>query len=162
MNKENMDNVEKFIEENGVHPEIRMSETEIKRRVYKTMAENNAAFVLADAANSFFIDCEKGLSVLGKGFKNEQKMKFSRLKQAVRLAKNLSAEIADELYQLKDEEKSFALYDSDFYYNLIKLIEDRTGEDPTKAYILLEFLLGMPSTGLYDVKLDDFRWQGKK
>lgn len=155
LTSESLRNAEKFIEESGVHPEIPMSRQEIRRRVIKTMTENNIAFVLADAANSFFVDCTVGLSALGLEFKREQKMKFARLKNAVRQAKDLSAELGGELYTLED--RDFALFDSDFYYNLLKLIEDRIAEDPAKTTMLLQYLFAMPSHGIFNVRLEDFK-----
>lgn len=156
MNDENMAHVEEYISKYGVQPQICMSEKEIRRRVFKTMAENNIAYLLCDVANSFFVDCIKGLSLLGKDLARDAKMKYNRLVRTVALARDLTADIGGELYTIKDSE--LAISDSDFYYNLIRLIEDRIGEDPQKTNMLIEFLLGMPSKGLYNITLEDFKW----
>ncbi len=139
----------------GFRPVLPCSEKEAVERTFRLMTENNLAFILCDAAQSFFVDCERGLGFFGKGVSRSDKMKFNQLKRVVKQGNQLTKELGSILYGL--EEADSALHDSDYYYNLIKLIEDRCGDNAQKSNLLLEFLLQMPSSGLFDVDISDFQ-----
>lgn len=132
-----------------------MTKEQIAEKFKEAMILNNLAFVLAEAANTFFLDMSAKFAELGLGFKHEDKHNFSEMRKYAEKAKYYSAKIAKSLYNLEDADD--ALYDADWFYLFTKLIHDRLGTDNRKTHMLIEFLDTMPSEGLFKVGLEDFQ-----
>ncbi len=115
----------------------------------------NFSFVLSDALHSIFLDAETAFNKLDGSFSGEDKHNFNGLKKAAAQGRMFAACLKRRIYGIEEEDS--ACKDSDDYYYLLKLIEDRTGEDRRKFNMLLEFLLQMPEGGLFKVKFDDFK-----
>lgn len=137
------------------NPRIPMSRERIAELYKEAMVYNNLAYVLTEAVNTLVGDMETRISTLGLGFKREEKVNFTELVRAVRRARYYSGEISKALYEI--EESGDALHDADWWYYFVKLVMDRTGDDPQKTHLLLEYLDTMPSDGLFDVGIKDFR-----
>lgn len=128
---------------------------EIKRRLEHALMCNSLAIVLADAADTFHVDADNELDLLGCPFKQERKKQFSTMRSAIKNAKAATYAVAKNLYD--DEDADAGAHDSDWWHNLMKLILDRVGEDPIKTHMLLEFLDRMPSLGRFKVGLETFQ-----
>lgn len=134
-----------------------MTREQIRRCVQRGMVANNLAFVLADTANTFLMDCEGDLRKLGVGFGYNDKYNFNQMMRHITAARKWAAKSALPIYELK-EETDDACADSDWWYHMARLIDDRLGDDRRKTNMLLEFLLQMPSeVGLFKVTYDDFK-----
>lgn len=135
-----------------------MSRKEIQELVQKAMIQNNFAFVLADVANTFLLDCEKSLERFGVAFSQKDRYNFGMVLKKISEARKWAGVAASPIYHLKMGETDNACADSDWWYNFIKLIDDRLGDDPRKTNMLLEYVLSMPSEiGLFNIKYDDFK-----
>lgn len=133
-----------------------LSREAIHRKVQRGMVLNNLAFVLADAANTFLMDMESELASLGVGFRQEDKYNFNQMLSHVKAARKWAEKSALPIYEMSEVDDACA--DSDWWYNMIKLIDDRLGDDRRKTNMLLEFILAMPSeVGLFNVTYNDFK-----
>lgn len=132
-----------------------MSEEEQKKLEEELYIVQNVAYILTDTVNSYYMDLLGKLEVFGWKLEKEDKMHFNAMKKAIENAKYHSQQITKHVYNLKDAEG--ALYDADWFYNIIKMLYDRLGEDARKTNMLLEFLDAMPSEGVFKIGLKDFQ-----
>jgi hypothetical protein len=133
-----------------------MSRDKIRRLVLRGMVSNNLAFVLADVAHSFLMDCEGDLSRLGVCFGHADKYNFNQMLFHLRAAMKWAKKSALPMYGICDSADACA--SSDWWYAFVKLVDDRVGSDYGKTKSLLDLLLGMSrEEGLYDVTFDDFK-----
>ena len=83
-------------------------------------------------------------------------MRFKRMTKAIEDARKRAAESCCGLY-MKPCADDFA-EDCDFWYNIIRLIADRVGDDKLKSKQLVNWIVTMPSTlHMFDVKKRDFK-----
>lgn len=144
--------VDKFVP--NITPPPGMTIEQVKEELSEALALNVLTYTLVDTVNTMFVDMECSLGKLGLYMKKSERMKFNQLKQAAKKAKYWSNECA---YNLNIDVDSGKLQnDSDFWYNLIKLIQDRLGDDERKFRLLIEFLDTMPSEGLFKIGIQDF------
>jgi len=149
--------LEEVIKENnldtsGLSPEA------VRRHAKIAMNANSLAYILADAAETFLMDCEVSLSKFDRHLKREVKQNFAQMKRCVHSARAATKKAAQPMYDTDSGFTDDACIDADWWYNFVKLVDDRVGTNPQKTHLLLEFLLNMPSEGegLYNVKLEDF------
>ena len=87
----------------------------------------NLAYLCADVANSFAIDCMSLIRQFNKDYKREEKQRWSELGRLLRLVNaNLKA-LAKNGYETKEAEDYAE--SSDIIYNLLLLISDRADSD---------------------------------
>ena len=87
----------------------------------------NLAYLSADVANSFAIDCMALIKHINKDYKREEKQRWSELGRLLRLVNaNLKA-LAKNGYETKEAEDYAE--SSDIIYNLLLLISDRAESD---------------------------------
>lgn len=142
----------RMVEKTGIDKDV------IRRLIRKATLCNNMAYILADVCNTFLMDCEGILSKFDVCFDKSDKYNFRRVLEHVRAARKWSEKASSPLYGLSGDQSDLACADSDWWYNLIKLLDDRLGEDARKTNMFLEFVLSMPSEiGLFDVKYEDFK-----
>ena len=133
-----------------------MSREAIHKAVEKGMVLNNFAFVLADVCNTFLMDCENELKRFDVAFGQTDKYNFRQMLSHISAARKWAEKSALPIYDIPDADDACA--DSDWWYSFIKLVNDRTGENPSKTNLLLEYVLNMPSEmNMFDVKYNDFK-----
>ena len=133
-----------------------MSRDAIHRAVERGMVLNNLAFVLADACNTFLMDCENELKRFDVAFGQTDKYNFRQMLSHISAARKWAEKSALPIYDIPDADDACA--DSDWWYSFIKLVNDRTGENLSKTNLLLEYVLNMPSEmNMFDVKYNDFK-----
>lgn len=148
--------IEAMIDRFDMTTKCGLSREAIHKKVQRGMILNNLAFVLADAANSALMDMEEELSGLGVAFSQNDKYNFKQMLSHVTAAKKWAEKSALPIYEIKDADDACA--DSDWWYNMIKLIDDRLGDDVQKTNMLLEYVLAMPSEiGLFKITYNDFK-----
>lgn len=159
--KRNRD-IDDMIDRFHMEQKCRLTREQIRTKVLKGMVLNNIAFVLADAANTALMDMETELKGLGVAFSQKDKQNFNEMLRHVTAARKWAERSALPIYEIDDADDACA--DSDWWYNFIKLVDDRIGEDTRKTNLLLEYLLNMPSEiGLFNVKYNDFKvWRKDK
>ena len=131
-----------------------MTKEEAMLTARQVVSNLNITFVLADTLNSFMIDTETGLSKMGLTLSHEDKHRFLLMMKAIKSAKNLTSGFARPLYGIVDADD--ACQTSDWYYNFIKLVEDKI-TDKQRTHDILKMLFSMESeTPLYNVTAKDF------
>lgn len=150
--------LEEVIQSHNLYKESHMSPEAVRHHAKMAMVTNSLAYILADAAESFLMDCEHSLNKFDRMVKNESKQNFKRMRQCVHAARAAAKKAASPMYETRSGFTDDACFDSDWWYNLIKLLDDRVGVNQQKTQMLLEFLLNMPSEGdgLFNPKYDDF------
>lgn len=87
----------------------------------------NLAYLSADVANSFAIDCMSLIKQIKKDYKREEKQRWAELGRLLRLVNaNLKA-LAKNGYETKEADDYAE--SSDIIYNLLLLISDRADSD---------------------------------
>jgi len=133
-----------------------LTREQIHRKVLRGMVLNNLSFILADVVNTLVMDMESELSVFGIGLSQQEKYNFKQMFTHLQAARKWSEKCALPIYALKETDNACA--DSDWWHNLILLIDDRLGDDCRKTNMFLEYLLAMPSeVDLFKIKYDDFK-----
>ena len=154
--RECLSSIDAMIDRYDMERRCDMSRDAIRRHVRRGMLQNNFAFICADMANTFLLDCEQELKPFGVGFGHKDKYNFNQMLNHITAAKKWAKMSALPIYGI--DECDDACADSDWWYNMLKLIDDRTGDDPRKTHMLLEWLLSMPSeVGLFNIKYEDFK-----
>ena len=133
-----------------------ISRDELHKRVEKATLCLNIASCLADVVETLVMDSECLLRQLGATFEREDKMNFKRLNKSLQDAQKCAKRCCLGLYQ-HEQADDFA-NDCDWWYNIIRLIADRTGEDELKTKQVINWLVTMPSVlHMFDVKKRDFK-----
>ena len=148
--------IEALIERFDMERKCSMSREQIRAAVLRSMVLNNFAFICADLANTFLLDCEHELKRFGVVFRHGDKYNFNQMLTHIHAARKWSAKSTLPLYEIEDKDNACA--ESDWWYSLMKLIDDRIGSNNRKTNMFLEWLLAMPSEeNIFDVTYDDFK-----
>ena len=150
--------LEEVIKANNLDKNSTMSPESIKHFAKKAMITNSLAYILADAAETFLMDCDFALSKFDRHLTKEVKQSFKLMHKAVHSARLAAQKAAEPMYKTDSGFTDDACIDSDWFYNFLKLLDDRVGVNPQKTRLLLDFLLNMPSEGegLFNPKFEDF------
>ena len=124
-----------------------MNEQEIATR--KALFYTNIAYLLADMANTAVMDADTEFKKISGGIKSDERKKFSYAKNQLRKAKEITERIAKPIYKLSEADD--ACSDSDYLFEALKLIIDRTSETTDSKKQMLEYITQMPSKmGIYE------------
>ena len=150
--------LEEVIKAHNLTKDSQMSPEAVKHWAKMAMVTNSLAYILADAAESFLMDCDEALGKFDKNLVQKTKQNFKELHKCVVAAKAAAKKAASPIYETTSGYTDDACIDSDWWYNFVKLLDDRVGVNPQKTQMLLEFLLQMPSEGdgLFNPKYEDF------
>ena len=87
----------------------------------------NMAHCLSDVIETLVMDAECILRPFGATFEREDKLRFKQLSKALQDAQKCAKRTTLGLY--KHEQADDFAEDCDWWYNMIRLLADRTGED---------------------------------
>ena len=133
-----------------------LTREQIYARVKTGMVCLNLALVMTDVAQSLLIDMEDALRPMGAAMNQTDKRKFRQMMRNVEAAKKLAEQFNKETYEHHDGQL-FA-EDADWWYNIVRLIDDRTGANIQKTRLVLKWLHTLPSEiGIFKVKMSDFK-----
>lgn len=133
-----------------------LTREELHRHIEKATMCLNIAHCLADVCETLVMDSESILRPFGATFERQDKMYFKQLSKSLQNARKCAKRCCMDLYQHKDV-NDFA-EDSDWWYNIIRLIADRVGDDELKTKQVINWLITMPSVmNMFDVKKRDFK-----
>lgn len=140
------------LDTSGLSPEA------TRHYAHLAMTTNSLAYILADAAETFLLDSETALNKFDRHLLKEVKQNFQQMNRQVHAARLAAKKAARPMYTTDSGFTDDACNDSDWWYNFMKLVDDRIGTNKQKSHLLLEFLLNMPSEGegLFNPKFDDF------
>lgn len=149
-----------LIDDNNLPQKSGKTRDELYAAIKKVTSLNHLAFVLADAANSILIDCDQEMSKVGVFFTHKNKQNFNQMLNHIRSAIVWSKKTISPIYDEKDnDDVDGSCNDSDWYYNCIKLIEEKIAGDEKKTDDFLHYLLSIEGgKGLYKIKYDNFKF----
>jgi hypothetical protein len=148
--------LDEIIDRCGMMSKTGLSREELYKSVNKATMCLNIASCLADVIETLVMDSESILRHFGATFEREDKMNFKRLTKSLQDTQKCANRCCIELYN-HEQSKDFA-DDCDWWYNIIRLIADRTGEDELKTAQVINWLVTMPSVlHMFNVKKRDFK-----
>jgi hypothetical protein len=129
---------------------------ELHKMVEKATMCLNMAHCLSDVIETLVMDAEWTLRPFGATFEREDKLHFKQLTKALQDAQKCAKRTTFGLYQHQDAD-DFA-EDCDWWYNMVRLLADRTGDNELKTLQVINWLTTMPSQlNMFDVKKRDFK-----
>lgn len=132
-----------------------LTHDELRTIVRRALVSLNLSYVLADVVDWLMKDVEDELLKVKVPYDDRDRSYFKEMKKLVGASRKWAQQATRDLYHIKEAD-DFA-GESDWWYNIIRLIEDRTGEDELKTKQVLQWLTTMPSVmGLFKVKMKDF------
>ena len=132
------------------------SREELRALVHKGITCLNIAYCLADVIDWLIFDTDSTLGPFGASLDKNDKRMFKQLKRTLASARQQARDITRGVYHHEDGEKFQG--ESDWWYNIIRLIEDRTGDDELKTRQVINWLVTMPSVlNMFDVRTKDFK-----
>ena len=102
----------------------------------------NVAYILADVCNTFAMNAENELGKVRLQLREKEKQQFGALVTKAKELKVMSKQVASSIYRIDQVEQ--ACEDSDWLYEFILLLIDRTGENEdkmTKARAMIFIML---------------------
>ena len=148
--------LDEFINEHHLTEHTSMPIERIRLLVNRAMTANNLAFILADVINSFMLDCESDLAHFDKCFSQKARKNFKLMRQNIKAARKWAQELSNPIYHSVVTDSLCS--DSDWWYALVKLIDDRVSDNAQRCNQFLEFLLNMPEgSSPYKTTLEDFK-----
>lgn len=104
---------------------------------------NGATFIFCAVANIFALDTEYYLRKLGKEYRQQEKYLINRqAEQAEQLRKNIS-QLKHQLFNSYKEDD--VLDDVGYFYDIYRLIIDRTGDDEEAMTKVRSLIYNLPS-----------------
>ena len=116
---------------------------ELHEVVRKALVSLNLAYAMADVADYLLKDVEQLLWSVKVPYNDRDKAYFKEWKKLTCAARKWAKKITHDLYRRDDAEETAD--DFDWWFNMIRLIADRTGEDKLKTKQVIQWLAHMPS-----------------
>lgn len=133
-----------------------MTREELHRHIETVAVLMDLTTVLADVIDSMLLDIDDLLAKVKTPLDDRDRSYFKEMKKLVGASRKWAQRATRDLYHIKETDDFTG--ESDWWYNIIRLIEDRTGEDELKTKQVLRWLTTMPSVmGLFKVNMKDFR-----
>ena len=104
--------------------------TTTQRIFAKAALLTSMAYVLADIMDSYVMEAESNLALVGKGFSKTEKYEVKKVQWEAENLQRRVKQLAKPIYEIKDADDAIA--DSDYFADLFLLIVDRVGEDNNK------------------------------
>lgn len=128
---------------------------ELHHLVRKALVSLNLAYAMADVADYLLKDVESLLLSINVAYDDRDRSYFKEWKKLTGAARKWANKITHDLYKREDAEETAD--DFDWWFNMIRLIADRTGEDKLKTKQIIQWLMTMPSVmHLFNVQTKDF------
>lgn len=155
-NERQRDELDDVIDRCDMMARTGLTRDELHKRVEKATLCLNMAHCLSDVIETLVMDAEGILRPFGATFEREDKLHFKQLTKSLQDAQKCSKRCCIGLYN-HEQVNDFA-EDCDWWYNIIRLIADRVGDDELKTLQVINWLVTMPSTlQMFDVKKRDFK-----
>ena len=157
MKEETRQLLDMIIDKMNLERSTGMCREEIRKNIDKAATLLDLSVCLADVVDSMMMDvADIAAKVKIPMMDDRERSYFKELKKLVSASRKWALRATRGLYHHQDAD-DFA-GESDWWYNVIRLIEDRTGEDELKTKQVLQWLTTMPSVmGLFKVKMKDFK-----
>lgn len=133
-----------------------MSREELLKHLHKATIELNLCYVLADVIDWLMKDVEDDMRKIRVPYDDRDKSYFREMRKLIGASRKWAQRATRGIYNHEDADQFAG--ESDWWYNIIRLIEDRTGIDHLKTKQVLAWLTTMPSElNMFDIKMRDFR-----
>ena len=154
--KRERDELDEVIDRCGMISRTGKTREQLHAMVRKATICLNMAYCLADVCETLVMDAETILRPFGATFEREDKLRFKQLTKALEDVQKCTKRTTLPLYTHRDAD-DFA-EDCDWWYNMIRLLADRTGDDELKTLQVINWLTTMPTQlAMFDVKKRDFK-----
>ena len=155
-NQPEQDEFDLIIDRFNMEVKTGRSREELHKLVHKGMTCLNLAYCMADVIDWLIFDVDTTLGPFGAALERQDKQKFNALKRTLAAARQTARDITRDVHKQSDKEGFQG--ECDWWYNIIRLIEDRTGSDPLKTKQVIQWLTTMPSVmNMFNVKTKDFK-----
>ena len=133
-----------------------LTREQLHKRMEKATMCLNIAHCLADVIETLVMDSESILRPFGATFEKQDKYNFKLLTKSLQDARKSAKRCCIGLYRHEQADEFSS--DADWWYNVIRLIADRVGDDALKTKQVINWLITMPSMlQMFDVKKRDFK-----
>lgn len=150
------DELDQLIECFHMEEKTERTRDELRAMVDKGMTCLNLAYCMADVILWLLYDVDAELAPFGASLEHRDKQMFKRLRDVLKTANRQAAEITRDVHLNADKDGYQG--ECDWWYNIIRLIEDRTGNNELKTKQVLQWLLTMPSQlNMFTVKSHFFK-----
>ena len=129
---------------------------ELCKQIEKALVSLNLSYVLADVVDTLMLDCESVMRELSVEYEDPAKSYFKEMKKLAGATRKWAQRGTRDINRHEDADQYAG--EVDWWYNMIRLLEDRTGEDQLKTKQVLDWICTMPSVmDLFNVKKRDFK-----
>ena len=120
-----------------------MTREELHKNIETVAVMMDLTTVLADVIDSMLLDIDNLLAKVKTPLDDRDRSYFKELRKLIKAARNWAQRATRETRH--SERDSDLATESDWWYNLILLVEDRTGTDEMKTRQLIRWISTMPS-----------------
>ncbi len=153
---EERDELDYIIDRFNMEAKSGHSREELRKLTHKGMICLNLAYCMADVIDWLIFDVDETLGPFGAALERQDKQKFNVLKRTLAAARQTARDITRDVHKQSDKEGFQG--ECDWCYNIIRLIEDRTGSDQLKTKQVIQWLTTMPSVlNMFNVKTLHFK-----
>ena len=150
------DELDDIIDRFNMEAKSGRSREDLRKLTHKGMICLNLAYCMADVIDWLIFDVDETLGPFGAALERQDKQKFNTLKRTLAAARQTARDITRDVHKQSDKEGFQG--ECDWWYNLIRLVEDRTGSDQLKTRQVIQWLTTMPSVlNMFNVKTKDFK-----
>ena len=129
---------------------------EIAKQIEKALVSLNLSYVLADVVDWLMLDCESMLRELMVEYQDPAKNYFKEMKKLAGATRKWAQRGTHDINRDKEAEQYQG--EVDWWYNMVRMLEDRTGEDELKTKQVLDWISTMPSViNLFNIRKRDFQ-----
>lgn len=159
MTEETRKQLDQIIDALGLERATGLTREELHREVARTATMMDLCVVLADVIDSLMLDIDDAcrrvkLPDIGQDWARQRNY-FKELRKLAGATRKWAQRVTSDTRQ--SERDGDLAGESDWWRNMILLIEDRTGEDELKSRQVIQWLTTMPSLlGLFNIRTRDF------
>lgn len=152
----NRDELDTLIDKYHMTERTGKSREEILKMLKKAMTCLNLAHCMCDVMEWLIFDADCSLAPFDASLEKEYKRMLRQMKRYMTMVASTARDFTREIHYTDVGEQFQG--ESDWWYNIVRLIEDRTGSNYLKTRQLLEWIDNMPSEmHMFNVKLKDFK-----
>ena len=129
---------------------------ELCKQIEKALVSLNLSYVLADVVDYLMMDCESTMRELSVEYEDPAKTYFKEMKKLAGATRKWAQRGTRDINRHEDADQYAG--EVDWWYNMVRMLEDRTGEDELKTKQVLDWISTMPSVmDLFKIRKKDFQ-----
>ena len=132
------------------------SRDELCKQIEKALVSLNLSYVLSDVVDTLMLDCESIMRELSVEYEDPAKSYFNEMKKLAGATRKWAQRGTRDINRHEDADQYAG--EVDWWYNMVRMLEDRTGEDELKTKQVLDWISTMPSVmDLFKIRKKDFQ-----